>query len=243
MTKRVLVTRSAEDAPSLIAALEALGLHAPHLPLTQTVLLKESTARLRRALVTAEVVLLTSKTAAEAVARVWREPVRTPRFAVVGPATAKRAADLGLPVDVVPSTATGRDLVEALGTLRDVRLLYPRAEVVTSATTEALHRAGADLTEIIAYRNAEPTDVSGALTAVGQVDLVTLFSGSAARRYARGCRRAGLVPAPAAVIGPSTEQTALSHDLLVAGVASPHTEDGVLDVVCSILAVPRRRGV
>ncbi|TNE87472.1 MAG: uroporphyrinogen-III synthase [Deltaproteobacteria bacterium] len=232
---RVLVTRSESDAGSLIDALEALGLEAPHLPLIVRELATESTAQLRRALVTAEIVLLTSATSARAVGRVWREPVRAPRFACVGPATAEAAREAGLPVDVVPDSATGVDLVRALGSLEGARVLYPRPEMVASGTREALERAGADLTEIVAYRNVPPADAHERLREIGNVDLVTLFSGSAARRYQRACRRAGLTPARAIAIGPSTAATARSVGLDVVRVANPHTENGVIEAVRSTL--------
>lgn len=228
---RVLVTRAEEDATDLIAGLHAMGCETVSIPLISRALATENTARLRRSLVTAEVVLLTSVTSAVAIARVWRKPVRCPRFAAVGPVTADRARDLGLPVDVVPESATGRDLVQALGPLNGVRVLYPRAEVSTSATTEALHKAGADLTEIVAYRNAAPSGLREDIRSLGTVDLVTLFSGSAARRYARACRQAGVSCAPAIAIGPSTATTAEAEGLGVMAIASPHTTDGVLAAI------------
>ncbi|MCO4744649.1 MAG: uroporphyrinogen-III synthase [Proteobacteria bacterium] len=235
MKPRVLVTRAEEDAAVFMAELEALGCTAVHVPLITRTLVTESTARLRRALVTAEVVLLTSAMAATAVARVWREPVRAPRFAAVGPATAKQAEQLGLPVDVIPDTATGRDLVKALGPLSGVRVLYPRAEVATSATTDALHRAGADLTDIVVYRNTAPPGLRRRLIEAGRVDIVTLFSGSSARRYARAARQTGTSAAPAVVIGPSTAKTAEAEALTVLAIASPHDRAGMLAAVQSAL--------
>lgn len=234
---RVLVTRSEEDAASLIAGLQARGLEAPHVPLISRELVLESTATLRRALVTAEVVLLTSATAARAVGRVWREPVRRPRIACVGPATEAAARDAGLAVDVSPQTATGRDLVRALGPLRGVRVLYPRPEVVASGTRAALEQAGADLTEIVAYRNVAPPDIKARMQDVGAVDLVTLFSSSAARRYQRACLQAGGSPAPAVVIGPTTAATARRLGLAVLAVAEPHTEAGVIEAAAHALGV------
>lgn len=237
MTPRVLVTRAEEDAQALCDALAALGCEPVRLPLIERSLVTENTARLRRALVSAEVVLLTSPASASAIGRVWREPVRAPKFAAVGPATAERARSLGLPVDVTPETATGRDLVQALGALRGMRVLYPRAEVSTSATTEALSRAGADLTEIVAYRNTPPEGLRKAMKAVGEVDLVTLFSGSAARRYARTARQAGLPLAPVVVIGPSTAATATAEGLEIVGIASPHSLEGVVQATKSALGL------
>lgn len=237
MKPRVLVTRASEDASALSAGLEALGCEVVHMPVIERTLATENTARLRRALVTAEVVLLTSAASATAVARVWREPVRGPRFAAVGVATADQARRLGLPVDLTPATATGRDLVEALGPLTGVRVLYPHAEISTSATTEALHRAGADLTEVVAYRNACPEGLGERMREIGPVDRVTLFSGSAARRYAKAARQAGVPFAPAVVVGPSTAATAEREGLEVSAIASPHSTQGVIDAMKTSLGL------
>ena len=235
MSPRVLVTRAREDSLPFADGLVAAGAEPVFVPLVAREWVSESTAPLRRALVTAEVVLLTSAASAEAVARVWREPVRRPRIAAVGPATAARAESLGLIVDVVATRSTGAQLVADLGALDGVPLLYPRAEIATSETAEALGSSGARVTEIVAYRNVEPPGADRDLLKAGPVDLVTLFSSSAARRYGRACARVGLNPAPAIAIGPTTAQTAEREGLQVVATASMHTTDGVLHAVCEWL--------
>ena len=240
MSLRVLVTRAREDAQPFADGLVAAGAEPIFVPLVQREWVQASTAPLRRALVTAEVVLLTSAASAEAVARVWKEPVRRPRVAAVGPSTAARAESMGLGVDLLATGSTGAQLVAELGPLDGVPVLYPRAEIATSETTEALASSGARVTEIVAYRNVEPPGADRELLKAGPVDLVTLFSSSAARRYGRACARVGLDPAPAIAIGPTTAGTAEREGLQVVATASMHTTDGVLHAVCDWLRSPHQ---
>ena len=68
MSPRVLVTRAREDSLPFADGLVAAGAEPVFVPLVAREWVSESTAPLRRALVTAEVVLLTSAASAEAVA-------------------------------------------------------------------------------------------------------------------------------------------------------------------------------
>lgn len=225
MATRVLVTRAADEAGPLCDRLRAIGCAPVEVPLVAIVPCAWAVP-----VGIFDWLVLTSAAAVDAVAG---RPLRARRTAAVGPATAARARDRGLKVDLVPLRATGADLAAALGDLRGRTVLYPRAEVATPGTTEALRGAGAELTEIVAYRNAVPPDAAERLTRALPVDFVTLLSGSAARRLADALTRAGktLGKARIVAIGPSTAAAARAAGLEVHAVAATHTVEAVAEAV------------
>jgi uroporphyrinogen-III synthase len=219
----VLVTRAGEDAGELTTLLRAAGFEVRHAPAVERVLFPEVWAQALRDQVPA-LILLTSAATAELVGRGPALPSTT-RLAAVGPRTAARARHLGLAVELVPETATGAALVAALGPLMDVTVHYPRAREATPETLAALRAAGASVIDPIVYENREPVAFAEHLRSALPVDLITLLSGSAARRVA-----AALPPdrrPPVIAIGPSTAAEARHAGLQVVGVADPHTAEGV----------------
>lgn len=217
---RVLVTRAADDAEPLARGLRALGCEPVLVPTLVRVPVEGALSGLEPA----DVLLITSPFAATLAAEAG---LSGRRVCAVGPATAARARSLGLAVDVVPAEATGVDAVLALGDLRGQTVLYPRAEQATPETAAALRAAGAELTEITAYGNEAPPELLADLEASLPADLLTLLSGSAARRLAA----TGLPLPPAIAIGPTTAAIARVLGLTVIGVATPHSVAGVIAAV------------
>jgi uroporphyrinogen-III synthase len=109
-----------------------------------------------------------------------------PRVAAIGPATAEAAAAEGFPVDFVPPAGTGRNFASIFkGCVRSVaglelkdpvanfaqsaagaRILIPRSDVAmrdrgAEDWTEALREAGAEVTEVVAYRTCMPESLAG----------------------------------------------------------------------------------
>jgi uroporphyrinogen-III synthase len=168
-------------------------------------------------------------------------PRSTLSVAAVGPATAEALGRAGLPVDLVPERFTGDDLLDALleregGDLVGVDILFPRAERARETLPGGLAEGGARVRIPVAYRTL-PDEASGRrlvkAVRAGEVDVVTLTSGSAAevlggalrareRRDAGGASGgAEGVPLPwpsrvrIAVIGPLTARAARERGLEV----------------------------
>jgi uroporphyrinogen-III synthase len=225
------VTRAAEDARALSYALGVAGFEAVEVPLLQRVwrldaLIAEGTRT------DLDWIVVTSAAAADVIGIAVPKGWPNARFAAVGAATRKRLETLGFDVDIVPPQATGSDLVAALGDLRGKQVLYPRADAAAPGTADGLKRAGAALTEVVAYTNSAPPHFIEEVRARLPVDATTLMSGSAARRLAAAVpedqrHRLGKI----AVMGPSTSDAARERGLQVHAMATPHSIQGLVSAV------------
>jgi uroporphyrinogen-III synthase len=215
-----LVTRAVEDAAPLVAALQANGFDVVQVPCVARRPLVGAWPAALEQHGHAAWLLLTSPATAEIVAAGPPLPASL-RVAAVGPTTAGVARRGGLTVHRVAETSTGQALVACLGGLTGLTVLYPGARTLTASTLTALRDAGALVQTVTVYDNVVPEGLAEALRRVLPVDVVTLLSASAARRFA-DATPPSLHP-PAVVIGPSTEAAARSAGLQIVGVASPHT--------------------
>jgi uroporphyrinogen III methyltransferase/synthase len=219
--RRVLVMRSEQQAGELMEALRGAGAEAVALPLLR-IAACEDTRELERALAALDrydVLLFTSANAvriftaraAACGASLVREGLR---IGCVGPATAKAAAEAGLPVHVLPSE---RFDAEGLLAALDAglppagrRFLLPRSASARNALPEGLRARGAQVDAIDLYR-PEPAPVDGewlrAELAAGRLDALTFTSPSTVRHFLAQLdagARAAAARAVVAAIGPVT---------------------------------------
>ncbi|MEM1445745.1 MAG: uroporphyrinogen-III C-methyltransferase [Planctomycetota bacterium] len=137
--------------------------------------------------------LLTSANAVEALIAALREAeldardLHGVRLGVVGDVTAAALeASLQLRADVIPSVATGQALAERLielGGVGDRRFLCPRADIASPVLPTMLREAGAEVTEVEAYRVLPAESLPDAVLAAfaaDRVDWVTFTSTSIA---------------------------------------------------------------
>jgi uroporphyrinogen-III synthase len=216
--RRVLVTRPREQAGALARRLEARG--AVPVVFPTIAIAAADPAQLDRELGRLEGfdwLVFTSANAVKVVAaRLERtRPAGLPpwlRIAAVGSATARAAAERGLPVHAVPVSFTGTALPEALGSPFGRTVLLPRADIGREETAAALEAAGALVTEVVAYHTVPETpslDEWRGLEA--GVDAVTFTSPSAVRGLAallNAETRARLDAAVVACIGETTAAAA-----------------------------------
>ena len=111
-----------------------------------------------------------------------------PRFAAVGPATARALREAGIAVTVEAADATGAGLGHALraaGDLAGRRLLLPRASAAGPELPAVLRAAGAVVREVVAYETVEGPAASLPALAAALADpllgAVVVASGSAVR--------------------------------------------------------------
>jgi uroporphyrinogen-III synthase len=111
-----------------------------------------------------------------------------PRVAAVGPATAKAARDLGYAVGHVAQEPTSRGLAQTLADMvKGQSVLLPRSDRARRELPELLTSAGANVTDVIAYRTVAPgAEAEEALRLIraGHVDAIALASPSAFERLA-----------------------------------------------------------
>jgi uroporphyrinogen III methyltransferase/synthase len=196
--KRVLVTRSRDQASELVELLEMRGAEAVEAPLINVVA-PEDYAPLDDACQRAgdyDWIVFTSANGADAfMDRLLRGPCDTRTLAgtkllTVGPGTAARLTRFGLKVDLVPDDHRAEGVVTALkktGSLKGTKVLFPKADIARDVMPEQLRAAGAEVTEVVAYRTvtAESDAHLGIYRQLldGKLDVVTFSSASAVRAF------------------------------------------------------------
>jgi uroporphyrinogen-III synthase len=107
-------------------------------------------------------------------------------IAAVGKASAEAAQFVGFNVTHVGQGGTAATLVHELASeLRDKRVLLPRSDRTASGLVPRLQRLGAEVTEVVAYRTADATDVDAASReALAACSAILFFSPSAVHSFA-----------------------------------------------------------
>lgn len=219
--KRILVTRTREQASTLAAELGALGADVVQIPAIE-IAPPVSYAGLDAALACMLVfdwVVFTSANAVESLVdrgrRLGFKP-RPRRIAVIGPATASAVYRTGMAeqVDLIPRTSVAEALAEELVPLAaGRRVLLVRAEVARETLPEALREAACELTIAEAYRTIVPPRSVRQLQQLFREtppDAITFTSSSTAQNLAELLQRAEVrVPMETALvsIGPITSHT------------------------------------
>jgi uroporphyrinogen III methyltransferase/synthase len=138
-----------------------------------------------------------------------------PRVAAIGPATARRLREAGIPTATVAAEARAEGLIATLAAegVAGERILLPRALEGREALPEGLRAAGAQVDVVPVYRVAGGAFDSAAVVAAlraGQVDAVTLLSGRTARAFVEALalaaedRSAAFARVRPVVVGPVT---------------------------------------
>jgi len=197
--RRIIVTRSREQASELVEMLEERGAVAITAP-TIRIAPPHDDAGLRDALAAISSFDWIVFTSANGVDRFISEllasgdvrDLKGVRICTVGPSTASRFQRYGVRVDLTPAEYHGEAVLEALqaaGPLEGKRFLLPRADIAREVLADELREAGADVTEVVAYRTtlAEPErgpdqDIYRMLLE-GRIDAVTFTSASTVRNF------------------------------------------------------------
>jgi uroporphyrinogen-III synthase len=200
---RVLVTRAAERAQPLVAALRNAGFEPVECPLIETEPIDDGPIDVRDY----DWVIVTSAAGVEQLAR--RHAGELPRVAAIGQATADALRQHGLPVDFVPQTSTQEGLVEEFP--RPVgRALFVGAEAARDVIASELP---AEARVVYRTRKLRPDPPP-------QADVALVASPSAAEAFAE--LSAGI---PVVTIGPQTTEAALGVGLdVIAEADTPDTD-------------------
>jgi uroporphyrinogen-III synthase len=234
---RVLVTRPASASAPLADRLAMLGATPITVPLTHIVP-SPVAAHAWESVATADRVVFTS---ANGVREGWSmapEAVRTmlhrhDGIFVVGPATAQAATAVGMRVQGMPEQAIAEALVATLLATNPRRVLWIRGREARDVLPSQLAARGVALDEIVVYRST-PSVISAADRAkLTAVDVVTLASPSAVRRFAE--LGGGATCARIICIGPVTARAAFEVGLDVHLVAEQYTTEGLLAAVCAVI--------
>jgi uroporphyrinogen III methyltransferase/synthase len=256
--RRIVVTRSIEQAGELIEMLEERGAEAIPAPSIR-IAPPEDTEALQHACAEAgtyDWIVFTSGNAVDyfmdcllAISDV-RE-LKGVRICTIGPSTAGRLARYGIRVDLMPGEFRAEAVVEALkatGDLSARRFLLPRANIARDLLADELRGAGAHVDDVAAYRT-----IPASLEREGgpdiyrmlldrQIDAVIFTSASTVRNFVSmlGPEQAVdlLRSTVVASIGPVTAEAAQQLDIRTRVMPSRYTIPDLVDALVEHFASP-----
>lgn len=244
--RRVLVTRTREQAEGLVDRLHMAGASVVVVPLITTVPIADPESISR---VAAEVgcaapprwVAFTSATAVRLViGAAGAEALSAMLVAAVGPATAAALDAEGVGADLVAEDHGAAGLAAAMldRGMAAATVWFPVAEGARGGFAEALREGGAAVTVQHIYRSAMPPPAPERLRAAldGGIDAITLTSGSTARNLVRALGSDRLPVNVAVVcIGEQTATEARLAGLTVQAVAAVPSVEGLVGALTECL--------
>ncbi len=246
---RIVNTRAVRQAPSLTRLLEAEGAEVLHYPTVEVVPCADS-GKLDgaiRALAAGRFdwLVITSANTVYVLADRMRDlgiqrkdgTWSKTNVAAVGSATAAAIREeLDLSADLVPEEYVAESLAGGLHVGRGSRILLPQSTIARLALANALRAAGAEVTQVAAYRTTvgRGGDDLPAQLRRGNVDAVLFTSASTvanfvARVEAEGGDKKMLRGAAVACIGPLTAEAARRRGFHVQVMARNRTVEGLVD--------------
>lgn len=250
--KRIVITRTREQAGNLREALTELGAQVLEIP---TIEIRnpaswESLDDAIRRLPQFQYLLVTSVNGVRsflARLRVSGRDVRDLKgltIGAIGPATAAEFARTGVKVDFVPAEYRAEGLLESLASqdLRGKAFLIPRAKVARDLVPRALEERGARVEVVEAYETVMPEFPAGELNRLltPPPDAITFTSSSTAANFVKllpgRALREVLRGTAIASIGPITSATVRKLGLEVAIEASESTIPGLVQALRDFFA-------
>ena len=240
--RRVVVTRSKEQAGKLAGRLVEAGAEVVEAPTIEIAGASDGGAALRAAVARIaefDWVVLSSPNGVERFIEHVRDgrDLAGVRLAVVGPGTAAALAAHGLIADLLPDRYVAEGLLEAFPdpTPEGGRVLVVRAAVGRDVLVDGLAERGWQVELVEAYRTVPATFDERASARLADADAITFTSSSSVRSFVDS---AGVdaVPPVVVTIGPITSATARELGLEVSAEADPHSLEGLVDAVRSQFA-------
>ncbi len=249
--RRIVVTRSREQAGELLDILQELGAEAIPSP-TIRIMAPEDPEPLDQAVADASTfdwIIFASANAVDAyMSRLTTvsdvRQLKDVKLCTVGPSTAARLLHYGIRADLTPAEYRAEAVIDAMaaaGSLDGVRVLLPRADIGRDVLLEGLTKAGVSVTDVVAYRTLLAQGDTGGrdiyrMLLDGQIDAVTFTSASTLRNFAQihGVEQAAdlLRGTVVASIGPVTAEA--GHQLGISTTVMP-TQYTVPDLVDALV--------
>jgi uroporphyrinogen III methyltransferase / synthase len=246
--RRIVVTRTRQQAGALTARLRSLGADVTELPTIKIVPpdnLMEF-GELVRDSFQYDWVVFTSPNGVTAFFDLFfklyddARALGNGRIAAIGPGTAKRVKDFHFAVDLQPEEAVAERLVEAFQrheSVENLKFLLVRAANARDLLPKRLTQMGAIVDEAIAYRTVPETDdLTGAKKRFSDegADLITFTSSSTVENFV-GMKLPWPKGIKTASIGPITSATMQQAGLKVDVEATQHDIDGLVDAIVGLL--------
>jgi uroporphyrinogen III methyltransferase/synthase len=247
--KRIVVTRTREQASQLSRQLSALSADVLEIP-TIKIAPTDRLADLADALLelnSYDWIVFTSPNGVnmffEYFFRAFEDlrDIGGVRIAAVGPATAAKLKEMHLKVDVMPEEYVSAKIVKALikyESIENLKILLLRAQVASPELPKDLEALGAIVDDIACYQTVPETeDVNGAAARLLNegADWITFTSSSTVENFhARFDLPALIAKFPKmrlASIGPETTKAIIALGLKADVEAKPHTIDGLVNAL------------
>jgi uroporphyrinogen III methyltransferase/synthase len=241
--KKVIVTRSREQASALSEKLEGLGADVIEFPVIKIIPVADTGLRVSDlAKDVYDWIIFTSANGVECfikgLAKIGLDvrAIGTAKLAAIGPATAAALENYGLKVDYVPSEfvaeAVIRDFPEDVA---GKSILIARAKEAREVLPEKLKELGANVQISVVYETiVEDTDAESVKSMLesGSVDIITFTSSSTVKNF---MSLIGDTKVPDSVsiacIGPVTAETAYEVGLEADVVAEEYTIEGLVSAI------------
>ena len=248
--RKIVVTRSREQASALTADLEAMGAQCLEAPAIKIKSLDDYT-RVDQAiddLSGYEWLIFTSVNGVEQFfdrmrqRRLDARSIGGAKVAAIGTATAAALESRGIYPDIIPAEFRAEGVVEALSGMVKAgdKVLIPRAKVARDLLPEKLAEYGAKV-DVVPVYTTETADTDGQalyqMIEQGEIDLVTFTSSSTVTNLLKllGENAANLLSkVTVACIGPITAGTCLEHGIKPAVIAEEYTIKGLVEAIVNL---------
>lgn len=225
--KKIIVTRSREQASDFSALLEKYGAEPIEFPTIETVPPRDwkEVDRAVKNLSRYDWAVFTSVNGVKYFTDRLKKQGKDIRefkgikICAIGPATAKAIEELGIKVDLVPKEYRAEAVIAGLGKnkIKGKRFLLPRAMKAREVLPEEIKRLGGKIDVVPAYRTIKPKEKTDEIRKMFEekgIDVVTFTSSSTVENFAgmfkKGEAAALLQDVAVASIGPITKDTAFS---------------------------------
>jgi uroporphyrinogen-III synthase len=230
--KRILITRSKEQARYFSTQIEALGGTSLEVPLIQFQRVSESihvSTEIEKSLPLYDWIVFTSVNGVKYFFELYQGKLPN-RIAAVGAKTKEALEALGYNVDMIPKRFSAEDLVDSFKAMDPTSILLIQGNLARPLLREELGRIGYNVKQIVVYENKLRVPEKKEMTVLkgGQVDLYTFTSPSTIHNY---IELFGLPDGPVATIGPITRQAAEQAGVMVSISPAEYTMDGLLEEI------------
>jgi uroporphyrinogen III methyltransferase / synthase len=244
--RRIVVTRSREQAGDLIRLLEDLGAETVAIP-TIRIAPAEDPAEMDAACDAADTfdwIIFTSVNGVDHfmqrfVARRDIRDLKGVRICAVGSETSAAVERYGIRTDLTPSEYRAEALLEAFDSVSGRRFLLPRAQIARELLGDELRKAGAEVVEVVAYRTLAAADTGAPdvyrMLLDRRIDAVTFTSASTVRNFVNmlGSEQAIdlLRTTAVATIGPVTAEAAQQLGVATTVMPDRYTVPALVDAL------------
>lgn len=243
--KRILVTRSRQQASALSKLLSERGADPVELPVIDIRPVTDTTG-LDRAIKNPsqfQWVIFTSVNGVEAfferlhIFKLDARALHNLKIAAIGPATVEALEHKGITPDFCPEVYTGAGLVIGLSKYKITgqKFLLPRTDIADKELSDGIKQLGGIVHEITVYQTVSSVSPSKAreILADGKIDVVTFASSSTVTNLMTALKKESisLNGVIIACIGPKTADTAAKSRLKVDIVATESTIPGLVAAI------------